>query len=267
MGCGGELEVLVEPVDASSDLDYALALTTCMERRREGRLATVFTHQGETVPPRHAVWCEDELLHDGFADETLLAAVRERVQAMPGQPDSEVLETASGRFEVLIERVPPPHALVVIGSSTTARALLPLANTLGWPTTLVDFDADRLHALGAPEGIRTVCASPSGLVDATQLDAATSVVVMTHNLHKDADYLAALRDVPLNYVGLLGARGRVKRVIDLAEMTDCEIHGPVGLDLGAEGPAEIALSIIAEILAAVRGRPGGPLRGLDGAIH
>lgn len=267
MGCGGELEVLIEPLDASSDLTYVDVLAASLQRRRDGRLATVFAHDGEAVAPRRVLWCGDELLHDGLADTSLLAAIRVRTQHLPQRPASDVVTTAQGRFDVLVERVQPPHALVVIGSSTAARALLPLAGALGWSITLVDFDAGRLRAASLPAGIRTVCAQPDGLVEAVQPDAATSVVVMTHSLHKDADYLAALRDVPLAYLGLLGARRRVGRVIDLAGAADMDIHGPVGLDIGSESPAEIALSIMAEIVATTRGRHGGSLRGQSGAIH
>lgn len=267
MGCGGELEVMVEPLEAGSDLAFADALDACLARRREGRLATVFAQDGQARPTRHALWCEDALVHDGLADDALLDAVRERVMTMPQRPGSVEVTTGQGRFEVLVERVSPPHALVVIGSSTAARALLPLARTLGWSITLVDFDAERLDTLSLPPDIRTMCAQPDALVDAVQPDAATSVVVMTHNLHKDADYLAALREVPLAYLGLLGARGRVRRVVDLAGVEGMDIRGPVGLDIGSESPAEIALSIVAEIVAATRGRPGGPLRGRTGEIH
>ena len=267
MGCGGELDVLVEPLDGSSDLAWVEALTTCLEQRREGRLATVFARNGETLPTRHAVWCGDELLYDGIADESLRETIEGLAHGFPERPASTVVETARGRFEVLIERIPPPHALVVVGSSTAARALLPLAVSLGWPTTLVDFDAERLRDAAVPQGVRTLHAAPSGLTDALRLDAATSLVVMTHNLHKDADYLAAVSGMPLAYVGLLGARGRVKRVLELADLTDRDVHGPVGLDIGSRSPAEIALSIVAEILAVIRGRPGSPLRGLDGTIH
>lgn len=267
MGCGGELEVLVEPLDGSADLAYVEALARCLERRREGRMATLFGRDGHLVPTRHAVWCEDEILHDGIADASLLDALHERSRSLPERPASEWVRTPQGRFEVLLERIPPPLALVVIGSSTTAQALLPLALDLGWPTTLVDFDAGRLQAIPVPEGLAKTCAQPESLVREVRPDAHTAVVVMTHSLHKDAQYLAALRDVPLAYVGLLGARTRVGRVLELAGVADMDVHGPVGLDLGAHSPTEIALSIIAEILAVSRGRQGGALRGRNGAAH
>lgn len=266
MGCGGEMEVFVESLDGASDLAHLDALVACLEGREEVRLATVFARDGEAVAARRAIWCGQGLLYNGIADASLLAAA-ERAASSAGRPASIVVETGDGRFDVLIEKIPPPHALVVIGSSTAARALLPLALMLGWPATLVDFDAERLKSLPVPPSIRTVCAQPAELVAAVRLDAATSVVVMTHSLHKDTDYLAALGGTPLAYVGLLGARGRVRRVVDGAGLAGMDIHGPVGLDLGAESPAEIALAIIAEILAVTRQRQGGSLRGLAGTIH
>lgn len=264
MGCGGELDVLVEPLDGSSNLTYADALARCLEQRRECLMATVFAKDGEAMPTRHALWCGDVLVHDGIDDAALTDQLHHCAQDVPARPASREIATSQGRFEVLLERIPPPHALVVIGSSTAARGLLPLARTLGWPATLVDFDAERLEGLSVPPGIRTIHAPPSTLIEAVRPDADTSVVVMTHHLKQDADYLAALADTPLAYLGLLGARGRVRRVLELAGIKDTHIRGPVGLDIGAESPSEIALSIIAEILAVVHGRPGGPLRTFSG---
>ncbi|MGB8635398.1 MAG: XdhC family protein [Rhodanobacteraceae bacterium] len=267
MGCGGELEVLVEPLHAASDLGYVVALSGCQSQRRASVLATVFAHDGQVGPTRHVLWSEDELVHDSLADPALRAVIATSVADGPARPASRQFSTQAGQFDVLVERVPPPHALVVIGSSSAARALLPLAGILGWTVTLVDFDAQRVRTADLPEGIRSVCAQPAELIDKLQPDSATSVVVMTHSLHKDAEYLAALRAVPLAYLGLLGARQRVDQVLALADAQAMDIHAPVGLDIGSESPAEIALSIVAEIIAATRGHPGRPLRERQGSIH
>ena len=169
--------------------------------------------------------------------------------------------------DVLIERIEPPHALVVVGSSAAARALLPVASALGWQTTLVDHDPARLQALGLPPGLRTVCAEPAGLIEALPLDAHSSVVVMTHNLERDVAYLAALKDAPVAYVGALGSRERVGRMRADPLLDRLHLHAPAGLDIGSETPEEIALAVAAEIMAVVNRRSGGPLRDNDGAIH
>lgn len=265
MGCGGDLDVLIEPLGPGSDLAYVQALQACIGQRREGVLATVFARDGEIMPTRHALWCGGEPMYEDLADDALRKALQDSLRNPPARPASAIVESADGRFDVLIEPVVPAHALVVIGSSTAAQALLPLAGHLGWPATLVDFDAERIRDIALPDGAQGVHAPPSSLLDNVVLDAATSVVVMTHNLQQDADYLAVLHGSPVAYVGLLGARGRVKRVLERAGLaTDGGIHGPVGLDIGAESPAEIALAIVAEIMAATRGHAGGPLRGPAG---
>lgn len=168
---------------------------------------------------------------------------------------------------MLVEAIAPPHALVVIGSSAAARALLPLASALGWQTTLVDHDPARLNVSDLPEGLKTVCASPSSLTNALPLDAHSSVVVMTHNLEHDVAYLGALKNSPVAYLGALGSRDRVARMRDNTALAGLHVHAPAGLDIGSETPEEIALAIAAEIMAVINQRNGGSLRDNDGTIH
>jgi xanthine dehydrogenase accessory factor len=99
--------------------------------------------------------------------------------------------------------------------------------------------------------------------------------VMTHNFLRDKEYLRALLATPAAYIGMLGPAARTQRV--LMELTDegvsltdedrARLHGPAGLDVGAEGPEEIAQAIVAEIVAVKRGRGGGFLKERPGPIH
>jgi len=98
---------------------------------------------------------------------------------------------------------------------------------------------------------------------------------MTHNFLRDKDYLRGLLDSPARYLGMLGPAARTRRLLtELAEegvtIGDADrdrLHGPAGLDLGGEGPEEIAQAIVAEVIAARRGRAGGFLRERPGPIH
>jgi xanthine/CO dehydrogenase XdhC/CoxF family maturation factor len=97
---------------------------------------------------------------------------------------------------------------------------------------------------------------------------------MTHRYERDLGYLEGLSGSPTRYVGALGPAARTERMLhDLSAKgiaTDAfraRLHGPAGLDLGSEGPEEIAQSILAEIIAVKRGRDGGPLRARPGPIH
>lgn len=268
MGCGGELDVLLEPLGAAQEKGFVDALATCLQQRRSTRMATLFAIDDKVVTPRRLLWSGDALLHDGFNDDALVAAVL----GVTASNDSaralaERLTSPYGPVDVLVEPVTPPHALIVIGSSAAARALLPLANALGWQTTLVDHDAARLQATSLPAGLRAVCASPEHVRAALPLDAHSSVVVMTHNLERDMAYLAALRDAPIAYLGTLGSRERVGRMRSDSQLAGIALHAPAGLDIGSETPEEIALAVAAEIMSVINGRSGGPLRDNQGAIH
>jgi xanthine/CO dehydrogenase XdhC/CoxF family maturation factor len=92
---------------------------------------------------------------------------------------------------------------------------------------------------------------------------------MSHNYLRDIGYLRSFLDAPVAYLGALGPRGRTEQM--LAEIGRPEaierVHAPAGLDIGAEGPEEVARAIVGEVLAVTRGRPGGLLRDRRGPIH
>ena len=268
MGCGGELEVFIEPLQGDHDTDFIEVLARCLDERRHIRLATLFAVDGKAVMPRRLLWDERGILHTSIDDPTLSQAIIDQTSASSLQRATALhFPLSQGAADVLVEAIAPPHALIVIGSSAAARALLPLARALGWHTTLVDQDPSRLHANSLPHGLNTVCAAPANLATALSLDASSSVVVMTHNLEHDMDYLRALRGTQLAYIGALGSRERVARMRSDMSLNGLHLHAPAGLDIGSETPEEIALAIAAEIMAVINRRNGSSLRDNDGTIH
>ena len=268
MGCGGELEILIEPLLDPHDVDFADTLAQAMEARIGARLATVFAVDDRVIAPRRLVWSGERVAFDGLEDATLRSVVADACAGWTRHGAGTLrLDSPQGTLDVLVEPIEPPHALVVIGSSAAARALLPLSTALGWQTTLVDRDPERLRRHELPASLRTVCTEPAQLPERLPLDPHTSVVVMTHNLEQDIAWLAALRHTPVAYAGALGSRERVARLRSAAELASLRLHAPAGLDIGSETPEEIALAVAAEIMAVVNRRSGGPLRDNDGAIH
>ncbi|GGA37934.1 XdhC family protein [Dyella nitratireducens] len=268
MGCGGELEILIEPLLSIHDTDFIDTLSRCLDERRMLHMATLFGVNGKTVLPRRLVWNGNGVAYDAIGDALLVQAIIAHTPGLALRRAGTVrFPSAQGTVDVLVEAIAPPHALVVIGSSAAARALLPLASALGWRTTLVDHDPARLRASDLPAGLHTACATPPQLMDAVALDAHSSVVVMTHNLEQDMAYLGALRNAPVAYIGALGSRERVARMRNSPALDGLHVHAPAGLDIGSETPEEIALAIAAEIMAVVNDRNGGHLRDNDGAIH
>ncbi|GGA01977.1 xanthine dehydrogenase [Dyella caseinilytica] len=268
MGCGGELEVLIEPLLTTHDTDFIDTLSRNLDERQNIYLATLFAIGHAVTTPRRLIWNAHGVLHDSLQDPALVTAIIARTPPITMRRATVLsLPSALGEADALVEAISPPHALFVIGSSAAARALLPLARALGWRTTLVDSDPARLQANDLPAGLDTICATPTSLPAALSLDAHSSVVVMTHNLEHDIAYLKALKSAPAAYIGALGSRERVARMRNDMALDGLHLHAPAGLDIGSETPEEIALAIAAEIMAVINRRSGSSLRNNNGTIH
>ena len=176
-------------------------------------------------------------------------------------------------LRVFAEVYGPPPRLVVIGAVDTAEALCAAAKLLGWRTICVDARAAFATPERIPSADELVVEWPDVALGGIAPDHGTAIVVLTHDLKFDVPALEAALRTEAFYVAAIGSRKtQAKRREELvaAGLTDAEldrIHGPVGLDLGAESPAETAVSILSEALAVRAGRDGTPLKTAPGRIH
>ena len=167
----------------------------------------------------------------------------------------------------------PAPRLVVVGAVDTAEALCRAARDLGWRTLVVDPRARFATPARVPSADELEVEWPDTALERIAPDEGTAVVVLAHEDRIDLPALAAALAGDAFYVGVIGSRRtQAKRREGLREVGVPEeaidrLHGPVGLDVGAETPAETALAILAEILAVRSGRTGGPLRDRTGRIH
>jgi xanthine dehydrogenase accessory factor len=246
------------------------------ERDREGARLAAQGHQADAA---------------AAADAALLAAALEESARIGGSLESAALDAAIGAgsapvagaaaararcrrvttpdgvFEVLVERLRPPHALVVVGINASAVALAELGVRLGWQVSLVDHRAPAQRPNGLSPAIAVISAAPDALAARLALDADSSVVVLSHALERDLAYLAALRGTELGYLGALGSRERAARMHQAMDLPAPHLHAPAGLDIGSETPEEIAVAVAAEILALRAGRRGASLSAGEQAIH
>jgi len=176
-------------------------------------------------------------------------------------------------IRVFAEVYGPPPRLVVVGAVDTAEELCAAARRLGWRTICVDARARFATSERIPSADELVVAWPAEALAQIRPDANTAVVVLTHDEKFDLPALQAALRTDAFYVGAIGSRRtqarRRERLLEEG-VTEAElerVYGPSGLDLGADTPAETALSILAEALAARSGRPGTPLRTAAGRIH
>jgi len=224
-GCEGVLDILVERLDPASPPPWLLWLEDVLRHRRTLKLATS--------------------LEAGFP----------RRRLAEGESPSEA-ETQ--------EIIPPPVFLWILGASDDSRPMVHLAKGLGWAVGLLDHRPAFARAERFPEADRVLSGHPAQMIPGLDLDERSAVVLMTHNYMKDLEALRSLSTSRAGYLGLMGSRARSRKMLAelAAEGIQCgdRLHGPVGLDLGAEDPETIALAILAEIQATFQGRMGGALR-------
>lgn len=177
--------------------------------------------------------------------------------------------------ETFVESIAPPTALTVFGAGDDAQPLVRLAKEFGWHVTVADPRASFATPARFPGADALVVAPANELVRRVSLDSDGLAVVMTHHYIHDLPIIGDLLQRPLAYVGLLGPRKRANKILDdltaggwkLPEDHRQRLHAPVGLDIGADAPEQVALSIIAEMHAVLTRRDARPLRERSMPIH
>jgi xanthine/CO dehydrogenase XdhC/CoxF family maturation factor len=265
-GCGGELDVLIEPLTTVADAQFLDILAQMHTQRRAGFMATVYALQDAPLSPRpqRLIW-NDTLVWSDIGDAGLADAILATgTSALTQRAFAQRIDTAQGACDVLFESVRPTHALVIIGANPAALAIARGACALGWKTLLVD---SRDPPPGLPPETYFIKATAATVLDKVPLDAHTSVLVMTFNIERDCEWLQALASAPLAYFGAIGSRERATRMHASVAHTGARLHAPAGLDIGSETPEEIAVAVTAEILAVLNAREGGSLGRSTRSIH
>ncbi len=249
LACGGEIEVFVQPLDAPLFEAQQAAI-------RDGAPAAVSTviRGPAGAVGRGLLLRENSVAWQGLEGSLAEAAAEAAAQALGRGLPSRVTLAAGG--EVFVDLHLPPPALVIVGGVQIAVALARFGKELGYRTVIVD----PRRAFGSEERFpfvdRLVQAWPDQALADLHLGSTTAVAVLTHDPKLDDPALLVALPSPSFYVGALGSRktqaGRRVRLRE-AGLTEAQLdrlHGPIGLDIGAKTPEEIALAIMAEIVAA-----------------
>jgi xanthine dehydrogenase accessory factor len=274
LGCNGAIEVFIEPAERAVAVTHALreALdqerSICVVTALESDVAGVEPGARLVVRPDGSV---DGSLGDTDVDAEATVAAKELLAAGHSE-----IRSFAGSVRSFVEVLEPPLRLVLCGAGHDAIPLVRTAAAIGWHAVVVDDRPAFLTEERYPQAHAFVrVEEPSAVDTGAPLDQRTFAVVMSHNYLRDRDYLRGLLRTDVGYIAMLGPAARTQRILmDLAqegvEITEeqrARIHGPAGLDLGAEGPDEIAQAIVAEIVAVRHGRDGGFLKERPGPIH
>ena len=266
LGCNGLVDVFVQPATEGPLADLAGRLRELLAGDSPFGIATVV--EGEGLGSVLVV-APDGTVHGSLGSADLDALAAEHGRGLAPASRSEVREIA-GRG-IFFEVPPPPPHLVVCGAGDDARPLVAYAADAGFRVTVFDHRPALLAPEWFPQAARLVQARPEDPGIALPPAARSLAVVKTHSLAHDREWVRRLLAAGLPYVGVLGPHARTETILrEIGRSTPADtgrVFGPVGLDLGADGPRQVALSIVAELLAFTAGREPRHLAERKEAIH
>jgi len=250
LGCHGIVHVLLEPIPAPAPA-WVHTLADQLAARRPTPLAVTW----RSTDPQQPLG----------------------TQLAPAEPSSAqpLASRTAPTSAVFLETITPAPSLMIFGAGDDAQPLAQLAHALSWHVTIADPRATFATAARFPNADRLVVAPAHELVARVAPESDAFTVVMTHHYVHDVPILRDLLSGDFPYIGLLGPKKRAARILaDLAHdgfvptpARLARFHAPIGLDLGADAPADVALSILAEIRAHRSGRDARPQRDRARPIH
>jgi xanthine dehydrogenase accessory factor len=171
----------------------------------------------------------------------------------------DVMITEHGEVGLLLVPIMPPPTILVCGAGHDAVPVARLADEMGWNCIIADHRPGFARAERFPASCEVKLLQPAELGGVVSLPSVDAAVLMTHHLGHDRSYLSQVIEAGIAYIGLLGPRVRRDRLLGEIGADNVHVHGPAGLDIGAEMPESIALAIIAEIHAFLNRRDGSML--------
>ncbi len=273
LGCEGVVSVLVEHL-ADCPHNPLTFIAACFDRQQSGVLATVFQVEDSSSVPIGAklMLHSDGEIVSNIADVELSTQIAADAQISLQQQTTIHRQYCQslGKISVSIELIQPPPHLVIFGAGRDVLPLAQFAKALGWQLTIVDCRSLETSRDRFPMVDRIILARRETIDLQVKISSQTIAVVMTHNYLDDLEILRSLLATPTRYIGLLGSRQRTAKLLQDLAVTPArfqQLHAPIGLDIGAETPEEIAIAIIAEIQAVITNRPAGFLRQPQSSIH
>ena len=165
---------------------------------------------------------------------------------------NKVGQKRMGDEMIYFQLIWPQPALYIIGAGVDARPLARLAGNVGYAVHLFDWRSALCNEVHFPTAVSFQIGDVDTLIANIPFSPLDSLVIMTHDFQLDVKLMQRLRDRQLLYLGILGSKKRTDRL--LGGVIPDRVHSPVGLSIGADGPEEIAVSIVAELIAVRRGK-------------
>jgi xanthine dehydrogenase accessory factor len=279
LGCNGIVYILFEPINPTDDNNPVALLKKAAAQIQPSVLVTLFSLDNPAGNQTGTCLLSTHNSYTGhIANGVILPAVTKDIESVFASGSSLIKKyqvSDSEWLSAFIEWMKPPVELVIAGAGNDAFPLVQMANLLGWKILLTDGRKSYANAQRFPTAKNIIVAKPAEAIRQINITAQTVFVLMSHNYNYDLAMLQQLIQIPCSYIGILWPKKKLEKMLQELEsqgiaITDADkekIYGPVGLDIGAETPEEIALSIIAEIKTVLEKRSGGMLRQKTNPIH
>jgi xanthine/CO dehydrogenase XdhC/CoxF family maturation factor len=279
LGCSGIINVLFEPINITEENNPVQLLRKAWMLQKKAALITLFSLKNKkALNAGTCILIEENGTISGSSPYPEITGMIEKdaVNVIKKQLSSfETYKTNTIPVNAFIEFLQPPVSLVIIGAGNDAMPLMRIADILGWNVIVADGRSTHAKQDRFERACQIIVSKPEKVLEEIRIDANTVFVLMTHNYNYDKAMLRILLQKNLRYIGMLGPKSKVSRMlnelgdegIELTQEQLNRIYSPAGLELNAETAEEIALSIIAEITAVLSGKTANSLRNKIGPIH
>lgn len=271
LGCNGIVHILFEPIKNDHEINPIKLLKHLILKRENAVLATLYSLNCSLQIGTSLLYRKDKSI--GYLDKSLSEDIIEDC-LISLENNLSVFKTYSMNsivVDAFIEFIPPPIALIIAGAGNDVLPLVDFAHILGWQIIIADGRPTHANSVRFPSVDKILVSKPEHLFNQINIDQQTAFVLMTHNYNYDLAMLNQLLTLNVAYIGILGPKKKLHRMYDELEIAKDlnldHVHGPVGLDIGAETSAEIAISIVAEIKSVFAKSPGTALKEKKLAIH
>jgi xanthine/CO dehydrogenase XdhC/CoxF family maturation factor len=275
LGCNGVIDVLIEPMDPADKNNPGVFFQSLLESKEPVAIATIFEGKsgvGEKLVCSASGMCSGDISNDELKHQ-IQPALAQLFQTK--KSEAKKYQSEGNEFEVFVELIQPTLSLIIFGGGFDARPVSELAKTLGWNVSVTDECVAHIAPIFFPTADKLSLCQREFIERDFDITPYTACVLMSHNYEYDRDVLKKLLKSNAPYIGILGPRKRFDKMqkefneagLILSESDFQRIHSPIGLDIGAEAPDEIAVSIIAEIQSKFANRSGGFLKYHQGPIH
>lgn len=268
LGCNGIIHILIEPILPNEANNPINLFTHFLSKREMGVMITIFNVAYKLKPQ--------------FGTCLFMGQSGETMGSLPDGIGSTIIDDAlcvlengdaavktysyQNEYTCFIELLQPVISLVVVGAGNDAIPLTQMAKILGWQVILVDGRPNYNTQERFPQVDQHIIAKPAEVLNQLITDSRTVFMLMTHNYNYDQELLSYLLQLQLPYIGMLGPKKRLGRILSAIEEKHAirrnaeHVYGPAGLDIGSESPEQIALSILSEIQAVLSNRNAAPLK-------